>query len=57
MYHNALQEEEEEVDRITHEVEITNGSLKSTQKALQESYMEVEQVCRMLKVLHPYSHT
>jgi hypothetical protein len=42
MYYGALKGKEEEVDKLTHELEITQDSLKSTQKALQESAMQVE---------------
>ena len=37
MYHHALKQEEEEYDRLTHELEITSNSLKSTQRYIQES--------------------
>ena len=30
MYHSALKKEEEESDRLTHELEITSNSLKRT---------------------------
>ena len=36
MYHIALKKEEEESDRLTHELEITSNSLKSTQISLRE---------------------
>ena len=53
MEHNALQEEEEEVERIFHELEITYDSLKRTQNELQESNMEFEKLCRELEISHP----
>ena len=37
MYHSALKKGEEESDRLTHELEITSNSLKSTQISLHES--------------------
>ena len=37
MYHSALKKEEEESGRLTHELEITSNSLKSTKRSLQES--------------------
>ena len=37
MYHIALKKEEEESVKLTHELEITSNSLKSTQRSLQES--------------------
>ena len=36
MYHSALKKEEEESDRLTHELDITNNSLKTTKISLQE---------------------
>ena len=36
MHHSALKKEEEESDRLTHELEITSNSLTSTQRLLQE---------------------
>ena len=44
MYHDALKEEEKEVDRITHELDITQNYLNRTQMALQESKMQVAQI-------------
>jgi calcineurin-like phosphoesterase family protein len=37
MYHEALREQELEVDRLTQELESTRGFLRGTQTALQES--------------------
>jgi hypothetical protein len=45
IYHDALKGKEEEVDRVTQELEITQDYLKSMQKALQELDMQVENVC------------
>ena len=42
MYHDFLQGKEEDVDKLTHELDIALGSLKSMQKDLQESKMQVE---------------
>ena len=39
MYHDVLKGKEEEVDRLTQELKITEDSLKNTQKSLQESEM------------------
>jgi len=57
MYQDALKEKEEEVDRLIQELEITQDSLKSVQKALQESEMRVEQLCVELSWVHPSSST
>jgi hypothetical protein len=57
MYHDALKGKEEEVDRLTQELEITQDSLKSSQKALQESEMQVEHLCVELSWVHPSSST
>ena len=48
MYHSALKEEEE-FDRLTHELEITSNSLKSTQRSLQESKLQICQIQKELK--------
>ena len=37
MYHEALREQELEMDRLTQELESTQGFLRGTQTALQES--------------------
>jgi hypothetical protein len=44
MYHGALKEKEDEVDRFSYELMSTQDSLKRTQRALQESESRVEQV-------------
>ena len=36
MYHCAVKKEEEELERLTNKLEITNDLLKSTQRSLQE---------------------
>ena len=41
MYHNALKKEEEESDRLNHELEIISNSLKSTQRSLRESKLHI----------------
>lgn len=42
IYHDVLEGKGEEVDRLIHELETTQESLKSTQMALQESVLQVE---------------
>jgi hypothetical protein len=44
MYHGALKEKEDEVDKFSYEFMITQDSLKRTQRALQELESRVEQV-------------
>jgi hypothetical protein len=44
MYHGALEEKENEVDRLTHELVSAQEFLKSTQIALRESESRVEQL-------------
>jgi hypothetical protein len=36
MYHDALKGKDEEIDRLTQELEITQDSLKITKRALEE---------------------
>jgi hypothetical protein len=55
MYHDALKGKEKEVYRLTQELEITHDSLKSSQKALQESEMQVEYIFMELSWIHPSS--
>ena len=52
MYHTALKKEEEEYDRLTHELEITSNSLKSTQRSLQESKLQKYQLQKELRMSH-----
>ena len=52
MYHNALKKEEEESDRLTHELEIISNSLKRTQKYLQESKLQNYQIQKELRMSH-----
>ena len=52
MYHSALKKEEEESGGLTHELEITSNSLKSTQRSLQESKFQIYQIQKELKVSH-----
>ena len=52
MYHSALKKEEEESGRLTHELEITSNSLKSTQISLQESKLQTYQLQKYLGVSH-----
>jgi len=42
IYHDALIGKEEEVDRLTYVLEISQESLKSTQMALQELELQVD---------------
>lgn len=42
IYHDALVEKEEEVDKLTYELEISQESFKSTQMTLQESELQVD---------------
>ena len=50
VYHRALKKEEDESDRLTNELEITNNSLKSTQRSLQESKLHIYQLQMGFKV-------
>jgi hypothetical protein len=43
MYHEALREQELEVDRLTQELESTRGFLRGTQTALQESMSRLDE--------------
>ena len=52
MYHIALKKEEEESDMLTHELEITSNSLKSTQRSLQESKLQNYQLQKELRMSH-----
>ena len=52
MYHNALKKEEEESDRLTHELGIINNSFKSTQKSLQELKLQTYQLQKYLRMSH-----
>ena len=52
MYHSALKKEEEESDRISHELEITTNSLESTKTSLQESKLQIYHLRKELKVSH-----
>jgi hypothetical protein len=44
MYQRALREQELEVDRLTHELVSTQGFVKGTQTALQESESRLEEL-------------
>ena len=50
MYHSTLEKEEEESERLANKLEITNELLKSTQRFLQESKLQICQLQRELKV-------
>ena len=52
MYHSALKKEEEESGRLTHELEITSNSLKSTQRSIQESKLHTYQLQKELRMSH-----
>ena len=41
MYHSALKKEEEESNRLTHELDITSNSLNNTQRSLRESKLHI----------------
>lgn len=45
MYHGVLEGEDEEIDKITYELETTQEFLKSNQLALKESKLKVEELC------------
>jgi hypothetical protein len=49
MYHRALREQELEVDRLTHELESTQGFLKVTQTILQESEFRSEELLEEIR--------
>ena len=44
MYHSALKKEEEKSENITNKLEITNNLLKSTQRSLQDSKLQIFQL-------------
>ena len=50
MYHSALKKEEEKSENITNKLEITSNLLKSTQRFLQESKLQICQLQKELKV-------
>ena len=50
VYHCAIKKEEEELERLTNKLEITNELLKSTQRSLQESKLQICQLKMDLKV-------
>ena len=52
MYQSALKKEEEESDRLTHELEITSNSLKSIQIYLQESKLQTYELQKELRMSH-----
>ena len=52
MYHCAVKKEEEESKRLTNKLEITNDLLKSTQRSLEESKLQICQLQKELKVSH-----
>ena len=52
MYHCAVKKEEEELERLTNKLKITSNFLKSTQRSLQESKLQICQLQKELKVSH-----
>ena len=50
MYHCAVNKEEDEVERITNKLEITNYLMKSTHRSLKESKLHICQLQNDLKV-------
>ena len=50
MYHCAVKKEEEEVERLTNKLEITNDLLKSTQISLKESNLQICQLQNDFKI-------
>ena len=52
MYHSALKKEEEETNGLTHELEITSSSLKSTERSLQDSNLQTYQLQKELRMSH-----
>ena len=52
MYHSALKKEEEKSENITTKLEVTNNLLKSTQRSLQDSKLQICQFQKDLKVSH-----
>jgi hypothetical protein len=57
IYFDALKGKEEEVDKLTHGLKVTKDSLKSTQMALQESEIQVDELCVELSLAHSSSST
>ena len=52
MYHSALKKEEEKLENITNKLEITSNLLKSTQRSLQDSKLQIFQFQKEIKVSH-----
>ena len=52
IYHSALKKEEEESDRLTHELNITCNSLKRTQRSLRESKLQIYHLQKELNASH-----
>ena len=52
MYHCVVKKEEEESERLNNKLEITSDLLKSTQRSLQYSKLQIFQLQKDLKVSH-----
>ena len=52
MYHSVVKKEEEESERLTNKLYITSNFLKSTQRSLQESKLQIYKIQKELKVSH-----
>jgi hypothetical protein len=57
IYSHVLKGKEEEVDKLTHRLKVTKDSLKSTQMVLQESKIQVDELCMELILAHYSSST
>jgi len=54
---DALKGKEEELDKLTHGLKVTKDYLKRTQMALQESKIQVDEICVELILAHSSSST
>lgn len=50
IYSDALRRKEDEVDKLSHELKVSSDSLTSTQIALQESEIHVDELCLELSL-------
>ena len=57
IYFDALKGKEEEVEKLTHELQVTRDSLKNTQMALQKSKIQVDELSVELSLAHSSSST
>jgi hypothetical protein len=56
-YHEALREQELEIDQLTQELESTRGFLRGTQTTLQESESRSEELLEDIHFIYPGGHS